>query len=188
MRLFFAIELPLWVRDKLYASTAALRPKFPRQKWIQKEALHITLRFLGECPEPLISDIITRLTPKLKTCPGLSIEADGKTGFFPNRRRPRVFHAAIRADDNLRHCAQTLNKNLETLGFETDARHPFRPHITLMRFRHDTPKLNKALEQISLPAFHFTTNQISLMQSILKPAGARYRCIHAFKIRSTDTP
>jgi len=179
MRLFFAIELPFYVLDKLYASTTNLRKKYPRQKWIRKEALHITLRFLGECPQQVAGSLVSSLTPALQNCPPISIEANGKSGFFPNRRQARIFHVALLPDKNLLFCVKTLNNALEPLGFKTENQHPFRPHITLLRIRHPEP--GRELEQFSLPPFRFTTDRISLMQSILKPDGARYKRVHIFQ-------
>src|SRR3712207_4997982 len=50
LRLFFAVELPRYVRDEAAAHAGRLRREFPaaRASWPRSESLHLTLKFLGE--------------------------------------------------------------------------------------------------------------------------------------------
>lgn len=180
MRLFFALELPERLRTDLQRSMESLRQKYPRQKWAHPEGLHITLKFLGACPAPLADGIIETLTPLLRQRPACAID-DGGYGFFPNKRKPRVFHVRIHSDENLQSCVTLLNSSLEALGFEGETR-AYRPHITLLRIREAPPELMRDLQAMQLPEIHFKATQVSLMRSFLEPAGARYQCLHAFKL------
>lgn len=182
MRLFFALELPKRLRADIQRNMESLRQKYPGQKWPHADGLHITLKFLGECPAPLVDGIIETLTPLLQQKPAFSLQGTGY-GFFPNKHKARVFHAKIQSDENLHSCVTLLNSSLQTLGFESEAR-AYRPHITLLRIREAHAGLIHDLQAVQLPEVHFKATQISLMRSFLEPSGARYQCLHAFKLKT----
>ena len=48
MRLFIAVNLPDALRQELWAAAAALRRGDFPVKWVAADALHLTLKFLGE--------------------------------------------------------------------------------------------------------------------------------------------
>ena len=48
MRLFLALEVPEAVRAGLVELRARLEPGCPGWRWVRAEAIHLTLRFLGE--------------------------------------------------------------------------------------------------------------------------------------------
>jgi len=178
MRLFFAIEMPREIRANLYEATKAVRQKYPGLKWSHPDGWHITLKFLGECPAPLPDVIVKTMAPILENIPTININGDG-FGFFHRHGQAHVFHVRIQPTDDMQKCAQALNDHLEPLGIKTDP-HLLRPHITLLRIKNSDPELTQDLQNIPFPEIHFTSSHISLMQSILKPSGARYHCAHRF--------
>ena len=53
IRLFAGIELPEDIKDQLYA----LRGGVPNAKWVERDNLHITLRFIGNIDEGVADDL-----------------------------------------------------------------------------------------------------------------------------------
>ena len=53
IRLFAGIELPEDIKDQLYA----LRGGVPNAKWVERDNLHITLRFIGNIDEDVAADL-----------------------------------------------------------------------------------------------------------------------------------
>ena len=58
MRLFVAIPLPEEVRDFVTPLCAGL----PGARWVPRENLHLTLRFIGEVSPPVMRDIDDELS------------------------------------------------------------------------------------------------------------------------------
>ena len=50
VRLFFAIDLPEGAKDLLLGTAVHLAENVPKQavRWVRREQLHLTLRFLGD--------------------------------------------------------------------------------------------------------------------------------------------
>jgi RNA 2',3'-cyclic 3'-phosphodiesterase len=168
VRLFFAIELPSNVR----AALARLRSDDDDYRWADSSAMHITLAFLGEQPEPAL--------PMLEqigaTAAGASVVAAlrlGEAGSFGPRSAPRVLWVGLRGDvAALVALHAHLSDGLRQDGFPVEER-PFRPHITLAR-RRETARSQPRWPPPHVPAHAFTIRQLILFQSKLSPKGATY--------------
>ena len=57
MRTFIAINLDDSIKEAIEKSAAPLRDLKAKIKWVEKENLHLTLRFLGEVRPEIIPDI-----------------------------------------------------------------------------------------------------------------------------------
>jgi len=136
MRLFFAAHLPAPVRAALVAAQEDLRARLgDAVRWTRPEALHLTLKFLGEvdgarAPETLLAAAAEGLSPGGP----LDLVVQGLGAF--GGRRPRVVWAGVEGPDleGLRRLAEHLDGALRPLGFPGDGR-PYAPHITLGRVR-----------------------------------------------------
>ena len=97
------------------------------------ENLHVTLKFLGDVDDPLIADLIVTLQDVAAGHRPFELAMTGIT-YLPDARRARVLAAAMDRPA----AAMTLFEQVEQaayeLGFPREAR-PYRPHITLGRFR-----------------------------------------------------
>ena len=58
IRTFIAIPLPDDIKETLLATIEKLKGKNRGVKWVRSEALHITLKFLGNIPEDLVGPLI----------------------------------------------------------------------------------------------------------------------------------
>jgi 2'-5' RNA ligase len=104
-----------------------------------------------------------------------------EVGAFPNVRRARVVWSGVEQEPRLELLHHDLELACEESGFEVEGR-PFRPHITLARVRAPLPEerlraLARAARAARLSAT-MVVEGITLFESTLAPAGARYRRLH----------
>jgi 2'-5' RNA ligase len=182
MRLFVALDLHPEVRQKIAALLRELKPAAPGLKWVSADALHVTLKFIGEQPEARLAAIVEAL--KTVPTPGrLELRFRG-LGCFPNERRPRVFWIGMEAPPELARLAETIGQALEALGIEREKR-AFSAHLTLARAREGQHAQLPAgaWEAHRNDAFGgFTADQFFLFQSHLSSAGAQYQKLHGFPL------
>ena len=190
MRLFVAIEIDDAIRREAVRLIETLRPQAPRLKWVQPESLHLTLKFIGDIDdtdETSLEPIRAALgTVRSATMAQLKFS---RLFWIPNPRRPTVFWMGIHPDDTLTGIAAQIDKALTPLGVEPEQR-PFRPHLTLARFRrdnaHNASKAARHLIEVAggMPTAEFgnmETGEFFLIQSQLSPAGAKYTKLRRFE-------
>jgi 2'-5' RNA ligase len=166
LRLFVALDLPEFVKDALSdldVDTDVWRP-------VKREALHVTLAFLGARPpadveviEPIIAAEASTEAPQL---------ALGAVLLLPPRRA-RVLTVALEDPDGTLAALQArVSAVLAAAGVYTPERRPFRAHVTIARLRPRVrPPRAAALEPEPLA---FAGRAVTLYVSRLHPSGARY--------------
>jgi len=186
VRLFVALDFPDAVRQTLRELIARLQPGFGSAKWVRPEAMHITLKFIGEVDGEKLAPIRGALAPVHSSAP-VEIHFRG-LGFFPNERRPRVLWCGVEASTNLAELAEAVQRALVPLGIPAESR-DFVPHLTLARFnsdyapRKDLETLVRAAGELKSYDFGRTREtEFHLIESILKAAGAEYRRLETFPI------
>ena len=186
MRLFVALDFPNPIRQSLRELIARLKSECRRAKWVRPEAMHITLKFIGEVGAEKLEPIRVALAPVHSTGP-VEMQFRG-LGFFPNERRPRVLWCGVEASPNLVELAAAVERALVPLGIATESR-DFVPHLTLARIntdrvpRRDLETLVRAAGELKSYDFGRTREtEFHLIESILKPAGAEYRRLETFPI------
>ncbi len=130
MRLFIAINLPDDVRGALDAAIAPLRPKLRAVRWVARERLHITLKFLGECTPERTTEVSAALQVVAAASPVLDCTF-AAAGVFPNFRRPRVVWIGVQ-QPLIAKVVLEIERALEKLGVPAEAR-PYTPHLTVGR-------------------------------------------------------
>ncbi len=126
-RLFVAIDLPDAVKTQL----AQLQANVAGAKWVNREQMHLTLRFIGETSLEQIKELETGLAA-IQAAP-FSFQLSG-VGHFPPRGKARVLWVGLPHVEALQHLQAQIEQVVTHCGFEP-ADHPFSPHITLARFR-----------------------------------------------------
>lgn len=175
MRLFIAIDLPGDVKDAL---ADVVRPPLADLKWTAADQLHVTLKFLGEVPDPQVPAVLAAL--KAIPRPGaLALETAGLV-MFPPRGPIRIVAADI-ADPSggLAKLVAGLEEACAALGFVREKR-PFHAHVTLARARQP---VRRDRVMVTIPERQFTVDEFVLMQSTLSPQGSRYAVVARFPIR-----
>ena len=184
-RLFIAAVPPPSVRAALVAVQDALRAgpappdAGPRLRWVRPEAMHLTLRFLGETPGARAPAIERALAATAAASAPIDLRL-GALGTFGGRR-PRVVWVGLEGDlAALAACAAMLNRSLAAEGFPDDPR-PLRPHLTLARLsgragRGAHARLRSLVAAApSKPAVAgFRVEALELIRSELRPDGPRY--------------
>ncbi len=176
MRLFVAVNLPAAERRAAYEAAAPLRAARLPVMWVAEDAMHVTLRFLGEVAEDRVKPIGEALTGAVRPARPFDLSFGG-IGAFPSLARPRVLWIGVDRHPALELLANDVEKALMALDFEPELR-PFHPHLTLGRAeRSARPAAFAGLEGMATEiAWQGATvvESVDLMQSVLGPKGPAY--------------
>ncbi len=180
MRLFIAVNLNPALRTEIAQRVRPLGAAFPDVRWTQTEALHVTLRFLGD----VATDELDALRAVLDACARAHAPFRlrvGGLGAFPRLARPQVLWLAVDDGGVLERIVRDLDHGLAPLGHPPEPR-AFTPHVTIGRARSRRGS-RPAPGRQPVPAceigaaMHVQT--IDLMQSHLGGGPARYETVHA---------
>ena len=181
-RLFIALAIPNEIKDGIIRLQQHLDAYNCRVRWVKREALHITLRFLGDTPEALIPALQHALEKTAASGDPFPVTIEG-TGFFPGEKNPRIIWAGITAGrEPLIGLAGNLNDELTEAGIDPDRR-PFSPHVTIGRIKSPVRMENVVQDRVrDLPGQTMTVREILLIDSRLRPAGPVYTILHTVKL------
>ena len=134
-RLFIAIEIPRKLKREFLDLANSFRPReWDRVRWIDEEAMHLTLKFLGDTPVDQIPNIQNALEIAAESTGKFTVKI-GRTGCFPSFVDPRICWVGFTGE--LRRLEQLQGRvegRMVALGLEEDDR-DFRAHITVGRTR-----------------------------------------------------
>jgi RNA 2',3'-cyclic 3'-phosphodiesterase len=166
VRLFVALDLPDAVREAL----AALTPDGEVWRPVKRDALHVTLAFLGSRDESDVDLIKPLIAPS--PAPPLAL---GKILLLPPRRA-RVLTVELEDPTGALIALQSrLSAGLEAAGVYTPEKRPFRPHVTIARLR---PRVRPPREAaLEVEPLEFAGEAVTLYVSRLHPSGARYEAL-----------
>jgi RNA 2',3'-cyclic 3'-phosphodiesterase len=173
IRAFIALPLPDDIKDTLLAGINKLKEKNRGVRWVRREALHITLKFLSDIPEEIVEPLSRELDAASYAFPPLSLSFTG-FGVFPNVRKPRVVWAGLSGDmKELADLSASVEKACVRCGIPEEKR-PFSAHITLGRLKIPT------VLDLDIGSFteKFTVSEVLLYRSELLPGGPRYTVLH----------
>lgn len=180
MRLFFAFGIPPSENERLRPVVETLAVDLPAARWVDPANRHVTIRFLGQVNEDalkLVSAAGQRAASQSR--PG-KISIAG-IGAFPKMGRARVLWAGIEDHEaTAAQLSQVLDDELAAEGFEREER-PYKPHLTLARFKTPARVPAHALDLLSGAAC-FSLDTLHLMESHLSSSGARYEVRESFPL------
>jgi 2'-5' RNA ligase len=174
LRLFVAINPPEAVRERIGAGTAELR-RLDGVRWVDPDALHITLKFIDALAEGRADEVAASLRRVAAGHAPFDVELSG-VGAFPSLRRPRVVWVGIGPIPKLARLHREIEAALEELGIEREER-GFSAHITLGRVRRGSAVDARRLESFARRAViggSWRVESVELMESCLRPTGAVY--------------
>ena len=188
MRTFIAIELPEDVKAKIFHAFEKLKESnLVRGKFVEKDNLHLTLKFIGEVPIEKLNEIektLENLASKFKnfSC------STGKTGVFPNENHVNSVHIELVSDDDkLNELQKVIEESLVKLGIKKDEKNDesFKSHITALRVYVVKNKelFSKKLNNLHIKEIEFDIKNFSLIKSELTPQGPIYRTIKKFNLK-----
>lgn len=182
-RLFIAITLPETTLAALVTAQDALRRDLePRAvRWVRPEAMHVTLRFLGDTAPDRADAVRRALAPVAGAYAPLAFRL-GRTGAFPNGRRPRVLWAGVIGDVTpLAALKGDIDGALAPLGWAPETR-SFTPHITLGRVRQPGREFGRPLPDVAVAPAPFRVTALTLYRSELRPSGPIYTVVGRFPL------
>lgn len=184
-RLFIAVMLPRDVQDTLAKLVGLLDAHRSILRPVRPEALHFTLRFLGETPAPLEQAAAQACAAATRDVAPFALGIGG-FGTFPNARRPRVIWLGLRdGAAPLIALQRRLDDELLRRHVVTD-RDDFTPHLTLARVRQEAPPAARAALGAALAALpnresaRCSADAISLVHSTLTAHGSHYAVVGAW--------
>lgn len=189
LRCFISIELDEPVKKSITEATALLKTGKVDVNWVAEEKLHLTLKFLGDTDEGLISRIKGELVRVSSAHTAFNIKVYG-AGVLPDIKRPRVIFIGldIKVDlaDSLKRLQGDIEEAMAGLGFKKEDR-LFHPHLTIGRVKSPKGKeqLLKMIETLKDRDFGIIyVKKISLMKSELKQKGAQYTIMDKFDLKN----
>ncbi len=178
IRSFIAIELDKEIQNQLSQIQKQLKTSGADVKWVEKDNIHLTLKYLGEIDEKKSESIKSILNEIAKSTKQFEISLKD-IGAFPKIEFPRVIWVGLDkgAKESIE-LAGKIDEALSGLGFQKETR-PFAAHLTIGRVR--SPKNKDALKEkvqtanrTPLTANQQLVSSIILFQSALTPRGSIY--------------
>jgi 2'-5' RNA ligase len=181
MRVFVAVDIGDELRREVTRVVTTLTAKLeavkkpPKVAWVRPNALHVTIKFLGELEPPDVERIQDLLAPPIPIAP-FQLDWRG-IGTFPSNRHPRALWlgvingaaplAAVEAEVSRRLAGE------QAVEIEDRA---FLPHLTLGRVKMagegiDWPKL---LQSVEVKRASSVVDRVTLYRSVLSQHGPNY--------------
>ncbi len=195
MRLFVALDIDDDIRERIARFVDGVSAFAPDARWAKPESLHVTLKFIGEQPEPAGEQIKQALSAIAASAVDIRFR---RYGFFPTPKSARVFWVGMEAGPQLATLASAIDEKMATLGIPQEER-AFTPHLTLARgagrsgsprrSKGDTPNrvfelLQKRIVALPPPEFgSMTARKFFLYQSQLSPKGSKYTKLARFDLQ-----
>ena len=132
MRAFIAVDLAPEIKSAVEALVRALRRKGGDVAWVKPEAMHLTLKFLGDIAAGRIPSLADRLRAVAAATRPFTLQVVG-VGAFPNLAHPRALWIGVAAPA-LRSLADAVEAACVAEGFAAERR-ALCPHVTLGRIR-----------------------------------------------------
>ncbi len=134
VRTFVAVEIPFEVKERAGRLIAELSSAPAKVKWVGPEAMHWTLKFLGDVEMIEVPAICQAVERAVAPFAPFDVEARG-AGAFPDAHRPRTVWVGMgQGTDEMCVLHQAIERELAKLGYREEGRR-FRPHLTIGRVR-----------------------------------------------------
>ena len=190
IRCFIAIQLAEEMRQELgrFQDVLRLSSSLP-VTWVDPNAIHLTLKFLGDTPVERIDAIQQGLTKATADVAPFQMRL-GRYGAFPNMVRPRVLWIGVEgATAQLSDLHLRVERQVSPLGFPTEER-AFRPHLTLGRVRMERaaglPDGQRVVVAQEVLPLRQRVDNVSLMKSQLTPGGAVHTRLGLFQFQAAE--
>jgi len=174
MRLFVAVRLPAVIRQTLHGLHGGIQGA----RWVEKDNLHLTLRFIGEANSGQLRDIDSELS-EIDFHP-FDLVLSG-LGTFERRQRVHMLWAGFDTSPSLTDLRDRVEAAVMRAGFGPDGR-KFKAHVTMARFRHGTrPDIGMYLQANNILATGiFRVDEFALYRSHLNHGGAKYEPLFTY--------
>ncbi|MBW0148990.1 RNA 2',3'-cyclic phosphodiesterase [Marinobacter arenosus] len=177
-RLFFALDVPAPVKKRLLKVSAPVAGA----KWQNANQLHLTLLFLGQVD----SELLPEIRAALRELPLARFNLEVRdVGCFGQPDTPRNLWAGVSPEAPVSALHDLLKQRLGHLGFRFESR-PFRPHITLARFRKQRGSVAGLLAEHRDAFFgNVEVDAFVLLESNQGGAGSVYTVVERFELANS---
>jgi len=175
-RLFVALE----IQEDVKARLMGLQACFPGLKWTAASNLHLTLRFIGFAPQPLIEQI--RQSLRHVKCDSFHLTVTG-LGLF-RRESGGILWAGVNKDAALLQLKQRVDEALRSSAGLHLKEESYSPHLTLSRLKNSIPQALKAqIQESAAERFgDFSVTCFTIFRSFLRPAGAIHEAVEKYPL------
>ncbi len=178
---FIAVDVP--PSPALEHLARELRAASASLKVVPEDALHLTVKFLGDTEEGLVPEIRTSIREACADLRPFEVRVRG-TGAFPSLSRMNVVWVGMEGAEPIARIADALESSLESLGFPSERR-PWKAHVTVARVKghRDLDRVRAFLESHRDDAFvTYRVDRVHLKKSVLTPEGARYSIVETVRL------
>jgi 2'-5' RNA ligase len=169
-RLFVAVWPPAEVVELIAALS---RPTVIGLRWTRQDQWHVTLRFLGAVADP--PAVVEALASVAAAQSPVELSVGPAVGRFGHR----VLHVPV---EGLADLASAVTAATAHVGKPPEDR-PFSGHLTLARVGKEARVNLRAIEGETISA-RWPVSELTLVESKLSPAGARYQIVERFPLTS----
>jgi len=181
IRLFIALTIPDEIKDKLINICSELSESYGAFKWEKLEKIHLTLKFIGEVQEDLVSSIAKEIT-FVEEYNSFSFNVT-KFGFFFRNGAARILWAGLQTDKSILSLVEEINNRLSIFSIPAERR-KFKPHLTMLRIKSNPgAEFISNFKKYSIDNMNFNSNEITLIKSELFKTGARYTDIKKYNLK-----
>lgn len=175
LRAFIAVDIEDdRLLDKLLEIQARIMATGADVKIVERENIHVTLRFLGQISKGIADEVISVL--KGLKASSFKMKLAG-VGAFPNVQKPRVVWVGVsEGAEALKKVYAQLEEGLRRIGFRPE-REAFSPHATLARVRSRRGMERLVSTILSLQAEEvgeMVVQRVKLKKSVLTAKGPTY--------------
>jgi 2'-5' RNA ligase len=152
-------------------------------RWTDQDNIHVTLVFLGDTDEMMITVISSMLKDKSEGSGNFELILRG-AGVFKNINDPHVLWTGIDPSEKLTQLHSIIINGLRDTGTKIEER-IFKPHLTLGRIKHlnDKTVLKPLLDKFqNIEIQKVPVNEVILYESRLLQSGPVYMPIDKFKL------
>jgi len=152
-------------------------------KWTSPSNIHITLVFLGDTEEHVISQIRSMLHEKCAGSGKFELIMKG-AGIFRSMKDPRIIWSGIEPSEKFQWLHRTILDGLNGLNINIEDR-PFSPHLTIGRIKRlkDKDRLKSLIEEYQATVIQtIPVSEVILYESILLQAGPLYNELAVFPL------
>ncbi|MBM4388461.1 MAG: RNA 2',3'-cyclic phosphodiesterase [Deltaproteobacteria bacterium] len=188
VRTFLAVPISEEVKQVIEGLSIRLKAMLPDVRFVKKENLHITLRFLGEIEQDRINELKKALINPVCGFGRFKIFM-AQIGAFPHIKRPKIVWIGVKdPDQKLRELYNSVDSALTGLGLPPEER-SFTAHLTLGRIK-EGRKLND-LDRVLEPYFgrafgESIVDRVTFFKSELMPDGPIYTPLMEFPFEGRE--
>jgi 2'-5' RNA ligase len=188
MRVFVAIDIDRQTREAIRKLSDAMQERADLKKgdatWVNVDAMHLTVKFLGEIPDEQTADVcrIVESVAASHKCFELDFE---KVGTFGGKSARVVWVGAGEGKEQLADLAGDIDVQLGQAGWPMETR-KFEGHLTLCRVKNFIA--GKKLVSLSEDYADFvapvtSVESVTVYQSDLTPKGPLYTALGNYKLQ-----